>query len=293
MDEKQQSQREILPYPYEGHGENGHPRPETLLGLIEWGKQRKGTDDDTLWREELLSTGKFAEELDQQNISKQEKLARIDEFYRQLYQQNADKHARLKRKQKYAEAREHMDRIRNDIKQEIEKHPLGILEVEMVILDSVSDRLLDVLSTYEEMRLWLQTKPGIAAELNVDLSREVDPDELRYMLTAALCVGSIPTGTALSLAKWREKIHTASAREKRSLVAQSKNKKIAEFVKELRDRHHLEWKKQDVANDIAKKKLKNPETNKPLNPGAVQRSPWFRKAWKEWDAEHPSASAKK
>jgi hypothetical protein len=217
---------------------------------------------------------------------------------RHPHQQSADNCARLERKRKYADERNHLAWIRNNIKEEAEAskaalkaNRLGvILEVEMEILNSISDRLLNVLFTYEEMRLWLQTKPDLAAELNVDLSHEVDPHDLCYMLTAALSVGSIPTGTAASLAKWREKIRTAAAREGKSSVTQGKNKKIAELVKEFRDRHP-EWKRQDVARNIAIK-LKKPTSNKIPNTGAVQRSPAFKKAWGAWTPEQLSASTK-
>src|SRR5437588_5853752 len=100
---------------------------------------------------------------------------------RHPHQQSADNCARLERKRKYADERNHLAWIRNNIKEEAEAskaalkaNRLGvILEVEMEILNSISDRLLNVLFTYEEMRLWLQTKPDLAAELNVDLSHEV------------------------------------------------------------------------------------------------------------------------
>jgi hypothetical protein len=297
MGKKQQSQREILPDPYEDEQRTSwRGWREELPNLIEWAKQPKVAGEgeaDDLWREELLSTGKFAEELDRQNISKQEKLVRIDEFFEQLHQRNADKHARLERKQKYADEREHLDWIRNNIKQGIKKPRLGrILEGQVEILNSISDRLLDALLTYEEMRLWLQTKPDLAAELNVDLSQEVEPDDLRYMLESALFVGTFfPTGTAAGWVKWRKKIRTAPAREGKSSVTQRKNKKIADLVKEYRDRRP-KWGRQDVAHYIAIE-LKNPKTGKPLNAGAVQRSRAFKKAWEAWTSEPLSAPTPK
>ena len=108
-------------------------RLRTMLALFEWAKEHQpnwkegpprsaaqAAVDREWWaleREELLAAGEFAEQLNRQNIGDQDKVTRIEKFLEQLEQQNADRHARLERKRKHDDEREHLDYIRNSIRQ--------------------------------------------------------------------------------------------------------------------------------------------------------------------------------
>jgi hypothetical protein len=213
-------------------------RLKTMLALFEWAKEHQPNWKEgpprsatqaaverewwALEREELLAAGVFAERLNRQNVGDQDKVTRIEKFLKQLEQQNADRHARLERKQKHADEREHLDYIRNSIRQGVEGHRLAPdLAREMETLDSIVGRLSEALFVYEEMRLWLQTRPDLAAEIGVNVDHEVEPDDLRYMLESALFVGTfVPTGTARGFRDWiikqqeeRQAAHARAGRE--------------------------------------------------------------------------------
>jgi hypothetical protein len=164
-------------------------------------------------REELLAAGEFAEQLNRQNIPDQDKVTRIDKFLEHLKQQNAGRHARLKRKQKHADEREHLDYIRNSIRQGVDKHRFApTLADQLETLDSIVGRLSEALFVYEEMRLWLQARPDIAAEIGVNPDHEVEPDDLRYLLESALFIGTfVPPQIARGFADWIKKAGGAEA----------------------------------------------------------------------------------
>jgi hypothetical protein len=175
-----------------------------------------------LERDELLAAGEFAEQLNRQNIGDQDKVTRLEKFLKQLKQQNADRRARLERKQKHADEREHLDYIRNSIRQGVEGHRLApVLAREMDSLDSIVGRLSEALFVYEEIRLWLQTRLDLAAEIGVSPDHEVEPDDLRYMLESALFVGTfVPPEIARGFADWitkqqeqRRAAHARAGRE--------------------------------------------------------------------------------